>query len=80
LGAAHPRHALVHQKERHLAAALEELLECREGLGAGGRLDDLVVRAEMVPEIALDRLQDLAVIIDGQQNGLQSAAGPLGTL
>jgi hypothetical protein len=55
-------------------------LECREGLGAGGRLDDLVVRAEVLPEIALDRLQDLAVVIDGEQNGLQSAAGPLGTL
>jgi hypothetical protein len=34
----------------------------------------------MLPQVALDRLQDLAVVVDGEENWLQSAAGPLGTL
>jgi hypothetical protein len=69
-GAGHLRHALVHQEERDLVAALEELLESLESLGAGGGLDDAVVRTEVMPKVALDGLEDLAIVIDGEQDGL----------
>jgi hypothetical protein len=70
LGAAHLRHALVHQEERDLVAPLEELVQGLEGLGAGGRLDDAVVRTEVMPEVPLDGFEDLAIVIDGEQDGL----------
>jgi hypothetical protein len=67
---AHLRHALVHQKQRDLGAALEELLDGVERLGAGRRLDHPAVGAEVVPEIALDRIQHLGVVVDCQQDRL----------
>ncbi len=75
LGTAHLRHALVHQEERDLGAALEELVDGLESLGAGGRLDDAVVRTEVMPEVALDGFQDFSVVIDGEQDGLLHTFG-----
>ena len=68
-------HPLVHQEERDLGAALEELVDGLESLGAGGRLDDAVVRTEVMPEVALDGFQDLSVVIDGEEDGLLHTLG-----
>ena len=79
LGAAHVRHALVHEEERDLGAALEELVDGLERLGAGGRLDDPVVGSEVMPEVALDGVQHFGIVIDGQQDGLGHAVEDLGS-
>ena len=75
LRAGHVRHALVHEEERDLRAALLQLADGVERLRAGRRLHDAVVGAEVVPEIALDGVQDFGVVVDREEDGFAHQGG-----
>ena len=69
LDAAHPRHALVDDQERHRLAATDDLLDDAEARLAGVRQQDAMARAVPVPQVALDRAADRRVVVDRQDQG-----------
>ena len=70
LDAGHPRHALVREEERDGRAAQLQAphdVECgRAALGG----DDPIGRPEAAPQVALDRAQDLRIVVDRDDDGV----------
>jgi hypothetical protein len=66
----HLGHPLVDEKERDVAAALLELLRRLERVPTRADLHDAIVGAEVLAEIAVDGIEDLGVIVDGENHGL----------
>ena len=64
----HLRHALVDEEERDRRAALLELAGRLERLAAGPDLDHPVVGAKMLAQVAFDRIQNLGVVVDGEDD------------
>jgi len=63
------RHSFVDEEEGDVCATLTELADGVEGLFAGRRFDDPVLSAEVVAEVALDRVENLRVVVDGEDDG-----------
>ncbi len=69
----HLRHPLVDEEERDRRAALLELEGRIDRLAAGAHLDHPVVRAKMRAQVAVDGVEDLGVVVDGEDDGLGHA-------
>jgi hypothetical protein len=69
----HLRHPLVDEEERDGRAALFELEGGIDRLAAGPDLDHPVVGSEMRAEIAVDGVEDLGVVVDGEDDRFRHA-------
>jgi hypothetical protein len=72
----HPRHALVHQQQRHRPRTPLKLPQGLERLRARARGDDAVLLAIVPPEVALDRAQHVAIVVHRQQDRLSHHSVP----
>ncbi len=69
LGAAHPRHPLVGQEQRHRRVAPLEQPHRIERFGARAGLHDPVFAAVVLPEVSLDGVQHLRLVVYDQDDG-----------
>ncbi len=75
LGAGHLRHALVDEKQRQGVVAALQFLDGLQGLTPRAGLDDPVLAAEVLPQIALHGTEHLRVVVDREDDGF--GQGPL---
>jgi hypothetical protein len=67
----HLGHALVDEKERDGVAPLLELMRSLQRMPSGADLDDAVVGTEVLAKITIDGVQDLRIVVYGEDNGLR---------
>ena len=67
--AGHRRHALVDDEERDLVVALLQLAEGAQRFLGGARLDDAILAAVLLPQVAVDRVEHCHVIVDADDVG-----------
>jgi hypothetical protein len=61
---------LVREEEGDGVVAEFEFAEGVDGFGAGGGAEDAVVGGVLAPEVAIDRAEDVEIVVDGEEGGL----------
>jgi hypothetical protein len=62
------RHPLVNEEERDLRSALLQLANGVESIRARGGLHHSIIGAEVMPEIALDCVENFGVVVDREKD------------
>ena len=73
LHAAHDRHALIRQKKRDDVAALLQKLDSLKRRRARIGLDDTVVATILLTQVALNSVEDRAIVVDGYDRWFSQA-------